>query len=133
MQSALAIVALPVGLLLIAVSVVTAGLYTPYTTSRIDTTITAFIGVTLQLGSLVATSSAVLFMFGSLGIAGFKVPVLVQVVLAYAASHLTIYVACLKITDLQERPLDPSVVLSSGPFRFLSSGAEPGEQSIDES
>ena len=133
MQSALAIVALPVGLLLIAVSVVTAGLYTPYTTSRIDTTITAFIGVTLQLGSLVATSSAVLFMFGSLGIAGFEIPLLVQVVLAYAASHLTIYVACLKITDLQERPLDPSVVLSSGPFRFLSSGAEPGEQSIDES
>ena len=133
MQSAFAIVALPVGLLLIAVSVVTAGLYTPYTTSRVDTAITAFIGVTLQLGSLVATSSAVLFVFGSLGVAGLDVPLLVQVVLAYAASHLTIYVACLKVTDLQERPLDPGVVLNSGPLRLFSSGVDGGEQPIEDS
>lgn len=120
MQSAFAVIALPVGLVLVAVSVVTAALYTPYTTSRIDTTITAFIGVTLQLGSLVATSSAVLFVFGTLEIVGLAVPLLAQVVLAYAASHLTIYVACLKVTELQERPLDPDVVLQSGPLRFVS-------------
>jgi drug/metabolite transporter (DMT)-like permease len=120
MQSAFAVVALPVGLLLVTVSVVTAALYTPYTTSRVDTVITAFVGVTLQLGSLVATSSAVLFGFGVLELAGVVVPLLVQVVLAYAASHLTIYVACLKVTTLQERPLDPGVVLESGPLQFLS-------------
>jgi hypothetical protein len=133
MQSAFAVVALPVGLLLIAVSVVTAGLYTPYTTSRIDTAITAFIGVTLQFGCLVATSSAVLFVFGSLSFAGFAVPLLVQVVLAYAASHLTIYVACLKVTELQERPLDPGVVLESGPLRLFSSATNSGEQPAEES
>jgi hypothetical protein len=132
MQSALAVVALPVGLVLVAVSVVTAGLYTPYTTSRIDTAITAFIGVTLQLGCLVATSSAVLFVFGSLWFAGFEVPLLVQVVLAYAVSHLTIYVACLKITELQERPLDPGVVLASGPLRLFSSAADSGERPAEE-
>ena len=133
MQSAFAVVALPVGLLLIAVSVVTAGLYTPYTSSRIDTAITAFIGVTLQFGCLVATSSAVLFVFGSLSFAGFAVPLLVQVVLAYAASHLTIYVACLKVTELQERPLDPGVVLESGPLRLFSSATNSGEQPAEES
>jgi drug/metabolite transporter (DMT)-like permease len=120
MQSALAVVALPVGLVLVAVSVLTAALYTPYTRSRVDTAITAFIGVTLQLGSLVATASAVLFVFGLLDMAGLGVPLLAQVVLAYAASHLTIYVACLKVTTLQERPLDPGVVLSAGPLQLLS-------------
>lgn len=129
MQSAFAVVVLPIGLLLVAVSVFTAALYTPYTTSRIDTTITAFIGVTLQLGCLVATSSTVLFVFGALGFAGLSVPLLAQVVLAYAASHLTIYVACLKVTSLQERPLDPSVVLQS-PLRLLS--APPGDAAGDE-
>ncbi|WP_372911177.1 hypothetical protein [Salinigranum sp.] len=133
MQSAFAVVALPVGLVLVTVSVVTAALYTPYTTSRIDTTITAFIGVTLQLGCLVATSSAVLFVFGALEVAGLAVPLLVQVVLAYAASHLTIYVACLKVTDLQERPLDPDVVLQSGPLRFVSRGSGSAETSADNS
>lgn len=131
MQSAFAVVALPVGLVLVTVSVVTAALYTPYTTSRIDTTITAFIGVTLQLGSLVATSSAVLFVFGLLEFAGLAVPLLVQVVLAYAASHLTIYVACLKVTTLQERPLDPDVVLQSGPLQFLSRGSGAGERPVE--
>ena len=126
MQSAFAVIALPVGLVLVTVSVATAALYTPYTTSRVDTTITAFIGVTLQLGCLVATSSAVLFVFGVLGLAGLAVPLLVQVVLAYVASHLTIYVACLKVTSLQERPIDPSVVLESGPLQFLSRRS-PGE------
>lgn len=124
MQTAFAVVALPIGLLLVAMSVVTAALYTPYTTSRVDTAITAFIGVTLQLGSLVATSSAVLFVFGTFGFAGLEVPLLVQIVLAYAASHLTIYVACLKVTDLQERPLDPSVVIQSGPFRLFTRGGD---------
>jgi hypothetical protein len=133
MQSAFAVVALPVGLVLVTASVVTAALYTPYTTSRIDTTITAFIGVTLQLGCLVATSSAVLFVFGALEVAGLAVPLLVQVVLAYAASHLTIYVACLKVTDLQERPLDPDVVLQSGPLRFVSRGSGSAETSADNS
>ncbi|WP_152041766.1 hypothetical protein [Salinigranum salinum] len=132
MESAFAVVALPVGLVLVAVSVVTAALYTPYTTSRVDTAITAFIGVTLQLGSLIATSSAVLFVFGSLGFAGLEVPLLVQVVLAYAASHLTIYVACLKVTSLQERPLDPGVVLQSGPLRLFSPGPEPAESTADD-
>ena len=124
MQTAFAVVALPIGLFLVAMSVVTAALYTPYTTSRLDTAITAFIGITLQLGSLVATSSAVLFVFGTFGFAGFEVPLLVQIVLAYAASHLTIYVACLKVTDLQERPLDPSVVIQSGPLRLFSRGRD---------
>jgi hypothetical protein len=133
MQSAFAVVALPVGLLLVAVSVVTAGLYTPYTTSRIDSVITAFIGVTLQLGCLVTTSSAVLFVFGSIGIAGVEVPLLVQVVLAYAASHLTIYVACLRITELQERPLDPSVVLDAGPLRLFAPSGESGDRPVDDS
>jgi hypothetical protein len=132
MESAFAVVALPVGLVLVAVSVVTAALYTPYTTSRVDTAVTAFIGVSLQLGSLVATSSTVLFVFGSLGFAGLEVPLLVQVVLAYAASHLTIYVACLKVTSLQERPLDPGVVLQSGPLRLLGLGADPRETSVEE-
>jgi hypothetical protein len=132
MQSVVAAVALPVGLVLVAVSVVTAALYTPYTTSRIDTAITAFVGVTLQLGCLVATSAAVLFVFGSLGLAGLDVPLLAQVVLAYAASHLTIYVACLKVTSLQERPLDPGVVLQSGPLQFLSGGRTPGDSPADE-
>jgi hypothetical protein len=117
----------------VTVSVVTAALYTPYTTSRVDTTITAFIGVTLQLGCLVATSSAVLFVFGTLEVAGLAVPLLVQVVLAYAASHLTIYVTCLKVTDLQERPLDPDVVLQSGPLRFVSRGSGSAETSADNS
>jgi hypothetical protein len=132
MQSVVAAVALPVGLVLVAVSVVTAALYTPYTTSRIDTAITAFVGVTLQLGCLVATSAAVLFVFGSLGLAGLDVPLLAQIVLAYAASHLTIYVACLKVTSLQERPLDPGVVLQSGPLQFLSGGRTPGDSPADE-
>jgi drug/metabolite transporter (DMT)-like permease len=132
MESAFAVVALPVGLVLVAVSAVTAALYTPYTTSRVDTAITAFIGVSLQLGSLVATSSAVLFVFGSLGFAGFEVPLLVQVVLAYAASHLTIYVACLKVTSLQEQPIDPGVVLQSGPLRLLGMGADPGDTAAKE-
>ena len=87
--------------------------------------------MTLQLGCLVATSSAVLFVFGALEIAGLAVPLLVQVVLAYAASHLTIYVACLKVTDLQERPLDPDVVLQSGPLRFVSRGSGSAETSAD--
>ncbi len=133
MQSAFAVIALPVGLVLVTVSVVTAALYTPYTTSRIDTTITAFIGVTLQLGCLVATSSTVLFVFGTLEIAGLAVPLLVQVVLAYVASHLTIYVACLKVTELQERPLDPDVVLQSGPLRFVSRRARSGEPATEKS
>lgn len=130
MQSAFAVVALPVGLVLVTVSVASAALYTPYTTSRVDTAITAFIGVTLQLGSLVATSSAVLFVFGMLKLAGLAVPLLVQVVLAYAASHLTIYVACLKVTALQERPLDPDVVLQSGPLKLLSRRSS-GEVSVE--
>lgn len=120
MEPALAVVALPLGLILVGVSIVTAALYTPYTASRVDTAITAFIGVTLQLGCLVATSSAVLFGFGMLSIAGVDVPLLVQVVLAYAVSHLVIYVACLQVTSLQERPLDPDVVLQSGPLRFAA-------------
>lgn len=131
MQSAFAVVALPVGLVLVTVSVATAALYTPYTTSRVDTTITAFIGVTLQLGSLVATSSAVLFVFGLLELAGLAVPLLVQVVLAYAASHLTIYVACLKVTTLQERPLDPDVVLQSGPLQFFSRGSGASDRPVE--
>lgn len=131
MQSAFAVIALSVGLVLVTVSVVTAALYTPYTTSRVDTTITAFIGVTLQLGGLVATSSAVLFVFGMLEVAGLTVPLLAQVVLAYAASHLTIYVACLKVTALQERPLDPDVVLQSGPLQFLSRGSNAGDASAE--
>lgn len=132
MESAFAIAALPVGLVLIAVSVVSAALYTPFTKSRTDTAITAFTGVTLQLGCLVATSSAVLFGFGMVDIAGLEVPLLVQVVLAYAASHLTIYVACLKVTTLQERPVDPSVVLQSGPLKLLSR-ASSRESAIEES
>jgi hypothetical protein len=131
MQSAFALVALLVGLVLVTVSVATAALYTPYTTSRVDTTITAFIGVTLQLGCLVATSSAVLFVFGTLGLAGVDVPLLVQVVLAYVASHLTIYIACLKVTDLQERPIDPGVILESGPLQFLARRS-PGETGADQ-
>jgi hypothetical protein len=132
MQFAFAMIALPIGLVLVAVSVVTAALYTPYTTSRVDTAITAFIGVSLQFGSLVATSSTVLFVFGSLGFAGLEVPLLVQVVLAYAASHLTIYVACVKVTSLQERPVDPGVVLQSGPLGLLDRGAAPSESAVEE-
>jgi hypothetical protein len=132
MESVFAVVALPVGLVLVAVSAVTAALYTPYTTSRVDTAITAFIGVSLQFGSLVATSSTVLFVFGSLGFAGLEVPLLVQVVLAYAASHLTIYVACVKVTSLQERPVDPGVVLQSGPLGLLDRGAAPSESAVEE-
>lgn len=121
MELVYATVALAVGVGLVCVSAVSAYVYTPLSGSLVDTLMTAFTGTTLQLGNLIAVSGVVAIAFQLLATGGVVVPLPVPVVLAYASSHLTIYVSCLKITTLQERPLDPEAV-DDFAFRSLVPG-----------
>lgn len=122
MAFVVASLALVVGLSLLSVSVASAALYTPFTGSLVDTLMTAFTGVTLQLGIAVAVSASTALVFELLALGNVTAPVVVPVVVAYAATHGAIYVASVRITDVQETPFDPDAVRRFGPLRFLTGG-----------
>lgn len=109
------------GASLVAVSVFTAFVYTPYTSSTVDSIVTAFTGVTLQIGDFVAVSSATAIVFDVLATyLGLRYPLVVPFLFGYVVTHITVYYSCLRITDVQSEPLDPSVDLRKNPLKLVA-------------
>lgn len=115
------IVGLVAGACLVGVSVLTAFVYTPYTTSLLDTSVTAFTGVTLQIGDFVAVSSVTAILFDVLaGQFGVTYPTIVPCAVAYVITHVVVYYSCLRITDLQGEPLDPEFDIRQNPMKLIA-------------
>ncbi|SFR59299.1 hypothetical protein [Halogeometricum limi] len=109
------------GAFLVAVSVFTAFVYTPYTSSTVDSLVTAFTGVTLQLGDFVAVSSATAILFDVLAThLGLTYPLIVPFLFGYVVTHVTVYYSCLRITDVQSEPLDPDVDIRQNPLKLVA-------------
>lgn len=109
------------GVGLVAVSVFTAFVYTPYTSSRIDSLVTAFTGVTLQVGDFVAVASATAILFDLLATqVGLTYPLVVPFLFGYVVTHVTVYYSCLRITDVQSEPLDPDVNIRQNPLKLVA-------------
>lgn len=106
---------------LVAVSVFTAFVYTPYTSSRVDSLVTAFTGVTLQVGDFVAVASATAILFDVLARQlGLTYPLAVPFLFGYVVTHVTVYYSCLRITDVQSEPLDPDVDIRQNPLKLAA-------------
>ncbi|RLM89858.1 hypothetical protein D3D02_08375 [Halobellus sp. Atlit-38R] len=115
------IVGLVAGMALVATSVFTAFIYTPTTASTVDTTITAFTGVTLQIGDFLAVSSATAIVFDLLATQlGVQYPLLVPFALGYILTHVIIYYSSLHITDVQSQPLDPDFNIRENPLQLIT-------------
>ncbi|ELZ34939.1 hypothetical protein C474_01222 [Halogeometricum pallidum JCM 14848] len=109
------------GVGLVAASVFTAFVYTPYTSSRIDSLVTAFTGVTLQVGDFVAVASATAILFDLLATqVGLTYPLVVPFLFGYVVTHITVYYSCLRITDVQSEPLDPDVNIRQNPLKLVA-------------
>ncbi|RDI72868.1 hypothetical protein [Halopelagius longus] len=115
------IVGLVAGACLVGLSVATAFVYTPYTTSLVDSTVTAFTGVSLQIGDFIAVSSVTAILFDVLAIhLGVRYPIIVPCVFAYVITHVVVYYSCLRITDLQSEPLDPDFDIRQNPMKLMA-------------
>ncbi|SDY01265.1 hypothetical protein [Halobellus clavatus] len=120
MEYAYPIVGFFVGMGLIATSVLTAFLYTPTTSSRIDTAVTAFTGITLHLGDLLAVTSAVAVVFDLLTNVGVSYPLEVPFIIGYVLTHVIVYYSSLHITDVQTQPMDPEFDIRDNPLQLLT-------------
>lgn len=114
------IVGVIVGMALVATSVTTAFVYTPATSSTVDTTVTAFTGVTLQLGDLLAVASVTAIVFDVLAAVGVRFSLLVPCATGYALTHVIVYYSSLRITDVQTEPLDPEFDVRDVPLRVAT-------------
>lgn len=109
-----------VGTALIATSVFAAFVYTPTTSSAIDSTVTAFTGVTLQLGDFLAVSSVTAVVFDGLAAFGVRFSLLIPFVVGYALTHVIVYYSSLRITDVQSTPLDPEFDIRENPLQLAT-------------
>lgn len=108
------------GMALVATSVVAAFVYTPTTSSTIDSAVTAFTGITLQLGDCLAVSSVTAVVFDALAALGVRFSLLVPFAVGYALTHLIAYYSSLRITEVQSRPLDPEFEIRKNPLRLAT-------------
>jgi hypothetical protein len=119
MEYAYPVVGLFAGMLLLATSVFSAFIYTPMTASTLDTAITAFTGVTLQIGDFLAVSSVTAIVFDLLATQfGVRYSLLVPTLVAYTLTHVIVYYSSLRITDVQSKPLAPDFDLRENPLRL---------------
>ncbi|MFD1598341.1 hypothetical protein [Halobellus rarus] len=121
MEYAYPIVGFFAGMALVATSVFTAFVYTPTTTSTVDTVITAFTGVTLQVGDFLAVASVTALVFDLLATqfgVQFSLPIPFGV--GYLFTHVIIYYSSLRITDVQGQPLDPNFDIRENPLRLAT-------------
>ena len=115
------IVGLVAGMALVATSVFTAFVYTPTTTSTVDTVITAFTGVTLQVGDFLAVASVTALVFDLLATQfGVQFSLLIPFGVGYLFTHVIIYYSSLRITDVQSQPLDPDFDIRENPLRLAT-------------
>jgi hypothetical protein len=115
------IVGVIVGMGLVGTSVTTAFVYTPSTSSMIDTTITAFTGITLQLGDLLAVSSVTAIVFDVLATyLGVQFSLLIPFATGYSLTHVIVYYSSLRITDVQNEPMDPDFDIRETPLRVAT-------------
>ena len=121
MEYAYPIAGLFVGIALVTTSVFTAFVYTRTTTSTIDTALTAFTGVTLQVGDFLAVASATAVVFDLLATQfGVRFSLVVPFGLGYLLTHVIIYYSSLRITDVQSQPLDPDFDFRENPLRLAT-------------
>jgi len=110
-----------VGMALIGTSVTTAFVYTPATPSTVDSAITAFTGVTLQIGDLLAVSSATAIVFDVLATyLGVRFSLLVPFATGYVFTHVIVYYSSLHITDVQSQPMDPDFDIRETPLQLAT-------------
>jgi len=110
-----------VGMALIGTSVTTAFVYTPATPSTVDSAITAFTGVTLQIGDLLAVSSATAIVFDVLATyLGVRFSLLVPFATGYVFTHVIVYYSSLRITDVQSQPMDPDFDIRETPLQLAT-------------
>ena len=121
MEYAYPIVGFFAGMALVATSVFTAFVYTPTTTSTVDTVLTAFTGVTLQVGDFLAVASATAIVFDLLATQfGARFSLVVPFGVGYLLTHVIIYYSSLRITDVQGQPLDPDFDIRENPLRLAT-------------
>jgi hypothetical protein len=121
MEYAYPIVGFIAGMALVATSVFTAFVYTPTTTSTIDTALTAFTGVTLQVGDFLAVASMTAVVFDLLATQlGVRFSLVVPFGVGYLFTHVIIYYSSLRITDVQSQPLDPDFDIRENPLRLAT-------------
>ncbi|WP_144903822.1 hypothetical protein [Halobellus captivus] len=121
MEYAYPIVGFIVGMTLIATSVFSAFVYTPRSASLVDTALTAFTGVTLQIGDFLAVSSIVAIVFNLLATQfGVQFSLIVPFATGYALTHVIIYYSSLRITDVQTQPLDPNFDIRKNPIQLIT-------------
>ena len=108
------------GMALVTTSVLAAVVYTPTTSSAVDSAITAFTGITLQLGDFLVVSSVTAVGFDALAAFGTRFSLLVPIAVGYLLTHVIVYYSSLRITDVQSRPLDPEFDLRQNPFRLAT-------------
>ena len=109
-----------VGMALIATSVFAAFVYTPTTSSAIDSTVTAFTGITLQLGDFLAVSSVTAVSFDILTAFGIRFSLLVPFAVGYLLTHVIVYYSSLRITGVQSQPLDPEFDIRENPLQLAT-------------
>jgi hypothetical protein len=115
------IVGVIAGMALIGTSVTTAFVYTPATPSTVDSAITAFTGVTLQIGDLLAVSSATAVVFDVLATyLGVRFSLLVPFAIGYVFTHVIVYYSSLRITDVQSQPMDPDFDIRETPLQLAT-------------
>ena len=114
------VVGLVAGMTLVAASVVVAFAYTPTTTSSVDSAVTAFTGVSLQLGDLLAVSSVTAVGFDLLAGIGVQFSLLVPFATGYLLTHVIAYYSSLQITEVQAQPLDPEFDVRANPLRLAT-------------
>jgi uncharacterized membrane protein len=108
------------GMALLATSVFSAFVYTPTTSSTVDSAVTAFTGITLQLGDFLAVSSVTAVSFDVLAAFGVRFSLLVPFAVGYLLTHVIVYYSSLRITDVQSQPLDPEFDIRENPLRLAT-------------
>ena len=109
------------GMVLIGTSVTAAFVYTPATSSMVDSAITAFTGATLQLGDLLAVSSVTAIVFDVLATyLGVRFSLLIPFATGYLLTHVIVYYSSLRITDVQSEPMDPEFDIRETPLRVVT-------------
>ena len=108
------------GMALLATSVFSAFVYTPTTSSTVDSAVTAFTGLTLQLGAFLAVSSVTAVSFDVLAAFGVRFSLLVPFAVGYLLTHVIVYYSSLRITDVQSQPLDPEFDIRENPLRLAT-------------
>jgi len=108
------------GMALLATSVFSAFVYTPTTSSTVDSAVTALTGITLQLGDFLAVSSVTAVSFDVLAAFGVRFSLLVPFAVGYLLTHVIVYYSSLRITDVQSQPLDPEFDIRENPLRLAT-------------